>query len=408
MRIRFVVRQVFPEGGLSLAVFRLAEALQEIGHDAGVLFSVGDPPPSMRALGSRIDDGGLGPSGARQLARTLERIAPDLVLTCNSSAEWLQASLSVAPTLLHTHMQWGVCSDWARYWSRLHRPCGVRAGWHCTVLRPLLGCSNLQRTLDPRHVAAQQRLLALLAAERVGVVNVSTDQAELFNAHGISRKHMIVVPNLGIRMESAQLKDAANDTPTQWRSSVVFLGRLTKAKGAALLPALATSLGPNVRLRIFGNGYLASRLAALPTEARCGSINQHEVAGVLMWARAVVFPSLWPEPGGIAGVDAQVMGVPLAAFDIGAARCWPAAARFPLGDIRRMAEWLASQEPRRTVRDPEVVAASQASYWSRITHHASRSFETFARTGMFERTDDAPAENMIVTETKHLKPTGKS
>jgi glycosyltransferase involved in cell wall biosynthesis len=395
MRIRFVVREVFPEGGLSLAVFRLAEALVEAGHDADVLFGVGQSPTGDRALGHRLDDDALSSSGARPLVRALERVAPDLVLICDNSVEWLDASAKVAPTLLHTHLHWGVCADETRYWNRLRRPCTVHAGWRCVALRPLLGCADWRRTLHPQNVAVQQQMLELLASGHVGIVNVSTDQAELFIAHGVPSSKMVVVPNLGIRMTAAELDQTAKETPAQWRSAVVFIGRLSKTKGVQLLPALANSLGPDARLRIFGDGYLATTLGALPADVRCGSIDQREVAGVMMWARAMVFPSLWPEPGGIVGIDAQVMGVPLAAFDLGAARHWPEAMRFARGDVASMGAWIKEQPVQHVARDPEIVAARQSDYRSRIAQHASKSLREYGRTGTFEQTDDTPIEHLM-------------
>jgi glycosyltransferase involved in cell wall biosynthesis len=395
MRVRFVVRQALPQGGLTLATFRLAQALVEAGHEADVLFADGEAPPELRDLAHR-DDRLADPRSGRGLVRTLESNAPDLLLICEDSPEWLRVAASVAPTLLHAHMHWGVCADAARYWNRLARPCAIHAGWRCTALRPLLGCSDVRTTLNPRNVARQVRMRALLADGVAGVVCVSTDQAELYAAHDVPASRTMVLPNLGIRMSADELRAVAAATPERWRSAIAFFGRLTKAKGAALLPHVAEALAGLAPLRVFGEGYLASDLEQLPPASICGQIGQPQVAGVLMWARAVVFPSLWPEPGGIVGIDAQIMGVPLAAFDVGAARFWPAAARFPHGDALGIAAWLADQESPSVARDPATVAALQDSYWSRIAHHASCSFEAFLRHGAFGGADRSPAERLIV------------
>src|SRR5262249_5032469 len=142
-----------------------------------------------------------------------------------------------------------------------------------------------------------------------------------------------VLPNLGIRMTAAKLAAVSSRTPEDWRDATAFVGRLSKAKGGQLLGALSGSLPKDARLRVFGDGYMATRLASLPSGVLCGHVDQDSVTGVLMWARAAVFPSLWPEPGGIVGVDAQTIGVPLGAFDVGAARYWPTAERFSPGDV---------------------------------------------------------------------------
>jgi glycosyltransferase involved in cell wall biosynthesis len=266
---------------------------------------------------------------------------------------------------------------------------------HCAALRPLLGCSDLKRSIDPSHVAVQRRILDVLAGGDLGVVCVSTDQAELFARHGLAAGKLAVLPNLGIAASAAELDAAGRATPREWRDATAFFGRLSKAKGGQLLGALAGSLAPGARFRVFGDGYMAPRLAALPDGVLCGHVGQDAVTGVLMWARAAVFPSLWPEPGGIVGVDAQVMGVPLAAFDVGAARHWPAARRFRRGDVEAMAAWLAEREPRGGPRDAEAVAAAQAAYRRRIAERAAELLGGFAAAGRFASFDGSPAEEMI-------------
>jgi glycosyltransferase involved in cell wall biosynthesis len=403
VRIRFAVRQLFPEGGLTLAVFRLAQALHEMGHDAGVLFGEGEPPVEAQWLAQKAD-GLLAPDDARAVQRALEREAPDLILVCEDSPEWLQAAAATAPTVLHAHMHWGVCADAARYWHRLARPCSVRAGSQCVALRPLLGCSGFDRARDPRFVGRQRRLLAQLGDGVVGVVSVSTDQAELYAAHGVPPSRVATVPNLGIRMSADELFQAALETPEAWRGAVAFFGRLTKAKGAGLLAAIASALPRTAPLRIFGEGYLAADLRRRLASDLCGRIRQREVAGVMMWARAVVFPSLWPEPGGIAGIDAQIMGVPLAAFDVGAARHWPSATFFSHRDLRSMAEWLARQHAPSVPRDAVAVSALQAAYWERVACHAATAFDAFVARGSFPHGGIGASAETLMAATAAQRP----
>ena len=206
---------------------------------------------------------------------------------------------------------------------------------------------------------------------------------------------LAVLPNLGIAAGAAELAAASAATPPAWRGATAFIGRLSKAKGGQLLAALAEALPASARLRIFGDGYLAGRLAALPDEVFCGHVDQRAVTGVLMWARSALFPSLWPEPGGIVGVDAQVMGVPLGAFDVGAARHWPAAQRFPLGDVAALAAWSQSQEPRRLPRDPDLVAAAQSGYRERIATRAAALLAEFGSERRFGPLGDRVAEELI-------------
>src|SRR5262249_43142026 len=147
-----------------------------------------------------------------------------------------------APTLLHSHMHNGVCADNSRYWARLRRPCSVRAGWRCAALRPLLGCAGLGRSLNPGHLASQREILDALVGREVGILCVSTDQAELYARHGVPSAGIAVLPNLGIRISAERLAAASRATPEGWRGATAFFGRLSKAKGGQLLGPLAAAL----------------------------------------------------------------------------------------------------------------------------------------------------------------------
>jgi glycosyltransferase involved in cell wall biosynthesis len=395
VKVAIFVRAVMAEGGLALASFRLATALVEAGAEAEVLYCAGEPPPAMPGLARRLPAESADPSAPRDLRAALREAAPDVVVVGSEELDDLRAASEVAPTLMHAHLHIGVCADTARYWSRLQRPCGVTAGWKCAALRPVLGCNQLRETLKPAKVAAQKRLLHLLRDHGVGVLCVSTDQAERYVAHGVPAERVAALPNLGIRMSAEELERAAAEVPEEWRSATAYVGRLSKTKGAQLLPDLHRELSAEARLRVFGEGYLEPRLSSLPAEALCGHVDQKAIAGVLMWARAFVFPSLWPEPGGIVGVDAQVMGVPVAAFDIGAGRFWPDAERFRRADVAAMARWLERQPARAGARDPAAVAAAQGAYWSRIGERGARDLAAFASGRGFEARQGGPAEDLI-------------
>ena len=406
MRVAFFVREVIPEGGVALATFRLATALNELGHESRVLYCSGDPPPQLRGLGCRIEGDPKAEAAPARLRHSLEQFDPAVVVVGSGRSQDLTEAIEVAPTLLHAHLHMGTCPDLARHWSRLGRPCGVRAGWRCAVLRPVLGCSELKRAVRPGPIQAQRALLRLLSSGEAGVLCVSTDQAEVYLDHGVPRSRIAVVPNLGIRATASELADASARTPEEWRSATAFVGRLSKPKGAALLDELARSLPAEARLRVFGDGYLAEALSSLPDGVRCGHVAQDQIAGVLMWARAVLFPSIWPEPGGIVGIDAQVMGVPLAAFDTGAPRHWPGAQRFGLDELGGMAEWLAARPPRTEPRNPEAVSEAQARYWRQVTAHGADAIARFARAGRFGDDDDDPVEALMRGPEPEAAPTG--
>ncbi len=391
MKIRFVHDSPIV-GGLALATERLATALTERGHRCDLLVPAAHhsdragPVPQVATDELTL----TAVKDASGLTRALADGEPDLLVVGTGRVDILEAALAVAPTLLHSHMHWAVCPDAGRYWNRVGLECSVKAGWKCAALRPLLGCSGRQRAFDPRFVRNQQRLIELLATGAIGAIAISHRQAELLVDHGVSERSISVIPNLGMRMTPQQLAAAAAGTPEDERSAVCFFGRLSKEKGAQHLPELAALIG-DVPLRVFGEGYLDESLRLGPSLR--GHVSQTRVAGVLQWARATVFPSQWPEPGGIVGIDAQLSGCPLAAFAAGAALDWPDAELFAPGQVASMAEWVAQQPPMTEPRAPELIAARQSSYWNHVVGGASRDLEHFATSGFF-----APASGNRVRE----------
>jgi glycosyltransferase involved in cell wall biosynthesis len=390
MFIRFVVPDMDPHGGFSLAVRRLCLALLERGYRSEVV--------GPRAFIAHEASGGCGlpvmgldslPTEAQGavadvpgLRRALATGAPDLLVVGYPSVDVLKAAHTVGPTVLHSQMSWLACPDATRHWYRVGKACSVKAGAKCVALRPVLGCSGRRSVLNPTPIVRWARLRELVTSGSIGAMAISGPQAALFREQGVPDEQIAVIPNLTMRMQSDEIADAACGTPEGDRAAVSFFGRLSREKGALLLPELAAA-APPPGLLAFGDGYLAKRLRPVLGTALRGHVSQSRVAGILAWSRATVFPSRWAEPGGIVGLDAQLFGVPLASFAVGAPLDWPATELFDLRATGAMAEWVACQPMSQTPRDPDEIAARQALYWQRVADRASSMLEAFALTGRF-------------------------
>lgn len=100
---------------------------------------------------------------------------------------------------------------------------------------------------------------------------------------------------------------------------VVYLGRLTEAKGVRVLMDAwdrytASGPGPGMRLAVAGAGPLEPELlrwaASRSSVEPLGLLEQSQCADLLRRARAVVVPSEWPEPFGLVAAEAMAAGVP--------------------------------------------------------------------------------------------------
>ena len=117
-------------------------------------------------------------------------------------------------------------------------------------------------------------------------------------------------------------------------------------KGTALAVRAARLAG--VRLRILGavedRGYFEREVAPQlgPHAVHGGHLTGGDLAGALGRASALLFTPMWDEPFGLAAIEAMATGLPVAAFDAGAARevIGEAGAFAPPGDVHALAEAL--------------------------------------------------------------------
>jgi len=102
---------------------------------------------------------------------------------------------------------------------------------------------------------------------------------------------------------------------------LLYVGRLSPEKGVALFAEAARRAG--VTPVFIGDGPAAEDLAAAYPEAKMlGWRAPEEARAAMRAARALVFPSLWPETQGMTALEALAMGTPVIVADGCAAREW--------------------------------------------------------------------------------------
>jgi glycosyltransferase involved in cell wall biosynthesis len=153
--------------------------------------------------------------------------------------------------------------------------------------------------------------------------------------------------------------------PDPLSGEVIFVGRLSREKGATLFAEAARRAG--IVPTFVGDGPLAADLRAAYPEARL--LGWQDAAGVqaaVRAARALVFPSIWYEGQPLTVLEAKAMGVPVIVSDACAGReevedgvtgLW-----FQSGDIADLARALEA-----TKDDSRIAAmskAAHAAYWA--------------------------------------------
>ncbi|MBA7507797.1 D-inositol-3-phosphate glycosyltransferase [subsurface metagenome] len=112
-------------------------------------------------------------------------------------------------------------------------------------------------------------------------------------------------------------QEAKRSLGLDYEKVALFVGGLTEAKGAHLLPKLARKM-PNVNFVVVGDGPLRGLFENGPNNICCrGHVPHEEVKHYFRAADIVLVPSLWHEPFGRVVVEGQINSTPVVASRIG-------------------------------------------------------------------------------------------
>ena len=118
---------------------------------------------------------------------------------------------------------------------------------------------------------------------------------------------------------------------------VLFVGRLSPTKGAIEAAEAWRLSGLDLPLVVAGAGPMRQGLEKRGAEV-LGWLDHARLSVLYKRARAVVMPSRWQEPFGIAGLEALTMGAPVAAWESGGVGEWhPGEGLVPWGDVAALA-----------------------------------------------------------------------
>lgn len=112
-------------------------------------------------------------------------------------------------------------------------------------------------------------------------------------------------------------KEAKKSLGLDYEKVALFVGDLTEAKGAHLLPKLARKM-PNVNFVVVGDGPLSGLFEERPNNLHYrGHVPHEEVKHYFRAADILLVPSLWHEPFGRVVVEGQINSTPVVASKTG-------------------------------------------------------------------------------------------
>jgi glycosyltransferase involved in cell wall biosynthesis len=324
MRILLANDGIGDAGGVQSYLAAVAPALEARGHAVALLHldPLRDGSPSPLAAGAPhfgMAARGEGPA----LAEALDW-APDLAFVHNmrplSVDRWL---LDRLPVVKMMHGYFGTCvSGQKAHLLPVPRPCARPLGPGCLVLYGPRRCGSLR----PGYVARQWRWAReqrRMLSRYTRLLVASDHMRGEFLGSGAPAERLAAIPLFPTV--------AGDPSPARPAFSVLFLGRMTPVKGGDLLiravARASADLGRRLPVVLAGGGperasweRLAARLGVDATFT--GWVDRAALPALFRSASLLAMPSVWPEPFGLAGLEAAAFGVPAVGFAAGGTGEW--------------------------------------------------------------------------------------
>lgn len=325
MKVLFVHDHLGAWAGAEANLFEVASALRDRGHELALLHgaATGRGEEAWRTLFPRRFSAEV--PGATGIAR--HEFEPTVIFLHNSPGLEVTAGLAAGPVpvvrMVHDHHLF--CLRGCRYSSWSREPCTRAFSPLC-----LFPCGGLvQRRASGWALGFEEyhRKKQELALHRrfARLIVASEYMHEELRRNGFDAGQIeIHAPVPGRALPAVPVRG-----PEARSNRIVFAGQIVRGKGVdVLLEALALVRTP-FECIIMGDGNhrahceaLAGRLGLDPWVKFTGYVPAEEVAATYRTAALGVFSSVWPEPFGLAGLEALRHGLPVVAFDVGGVREW--------------------------------------------------------------------------------------
>lgn len=340
MRILFVNDRCGYFGGVEQNIALTATALAARGHTCTLACADpgGDAEARFRACFTEVlacgELEGAVPGTGASLAALVARLDADVVyLHKVARLPDLDALPGRVPRLRMVHDHDLCCPRSHKYFAVTGRVCTQPAGWRCYLDGAFLARGGSSRLgLRVRSLSSAFRELARHhALDRLLVGSVFMRDELLLNGFAPDRVR-IIAPAVADAAAPVLLIRAAR--------TVLYVGQLVRGKGVDLLLEAFAKLRrreqpsrdrpvATTRLMIVGQGNhepalraLAARLGIAADVEFSGWVPNEQLGALYGAAGVVAFPSRWPEPFGMVGLEAMRHGRPVVGFDVGGVRDW--------------------------------------------------------------------------------------
>ena len=319
-------------GGVETYIANIIPELSRLGHTLALLYEVEGPADREQIeLPLESPIWSVSDLGAERALAALREWRPDLIYSHGLSDPAFESEmLKVAPAVFFAHGYYGTCISGAKSFKYpVVTPCNRRFGLQCLMHYYPHRCGGLSPvTLFKLYNLQSKRLdnLHLYAC----IVTHSEHMIDEYTRHGLPAERAYNFP----RHEAREEISTASQAPSTWR--LLFSGRMDTLKGGGVfleaLPEVVRGIDIPMRVTFAGDGPEREKWEEVAARIRAryekldieftGWIDQHRMQSLLTETDLLVVPSLWPEPFGLVGPEAGLMGVPVAAFAVGGIRDW--------------------------------------------------------------------------------------
>jgi len=280
---------------------------------------------SAREIRWADEDGEPSADAARAVAEELRSHPADVVVTASvfdtGVLDAVRAYAGRWFVRIHDHRTF--CPTGDRVYPQFEAPCSAAMGAACRGAVLVRGCVFGPRPSSFRRIAAREAVRDRVA-QADGLLVSSAHMRATCEVNGVDASRVTITP--------PPLPDAAfaPPAPRPDTRTLLFASRLTPRKGLrSLLGALAKlAPGERPRLVVAGEGEAEEREAraqatrdGIAVEWR-GKLSANDLRAAIDDSDAVAVPSLWPEPFGLVGIEAQARGRPAVAYGVGGIGDW--------------------------------------------------------------------------------------
>jgi glycosyltransferase involved in cell wall biosynthesis len=328
-------------GGIETYLQQVIPALVE-SHDVALLFE-NDLPAAHQPLPLSDKAWFTSDMGTSQSLLRVVAWRPDIIYVHTmSDPDFEQALVGIAPAVKFAHDYSATCISGTKTLAFPHADrCLRRLGPECLVnyfprrcggISPITMWRDYRSHLARLHAMRQYRFV-LVASDAMRqeymrngfqpsqLLIVRYPVAVLTEMGGVRPGHCLKVAHGGVDADALHLLFAGR--MVRWKGGEVLLGAL---------PQITESLQRRVKLTLAGEGPAKARWEAqarvlcaqnpLITIEFSGWLQQADLQKLMRSCDLLVIPSLWPEPFGLVGLEAGMVGLPAAAFATGGIPEW--------------------------------------------------------------------------------------